>query len=131
MSRPLLPKSVLSRPRTCRDYWMQTSNKGTGSTPAKKIKLDEKATLDGNKKRKGGRRTLPKKDSTKSADDSDDGEEEQEDCSAKPKCLKPVGKDIHWVQCDGCELWLHLNCIGKQIFQFKTLPLDGNHLKVS
>ena len=80
---------------------------------AKKMKLEEKATPDGNKKRKGGRRTLPKKDSSKSADDSDDGEEEQEDCSAKPKCLKPVGKDIHWVQCDGCELWLHLNCIGK------------------
>jgi len=76
------------------------------------MKLEEKATPDGNKKRKGGRRTLPKKDSSKSADDSDDGEEEQEDCSAKPKCLKPVGKDIHWVQCDGCELWLHLNCIG-------------------
>ena len=19
---------------------------------------------------------------------------------------------VHWVQCDGCELWLHLTCIG-------------------
>merc|ERR1712080_437573 len=78
---------------------------------AKKIKLDpEKATPDCKKPRKGGRRV--KKDTNKSADDSDDVEEGQEDCSAKPKCLKPVGKEVHWVQCDGCELWLHLNCIG-------------------
>merc|ERR1712066_196698 len=66
----------------------------------KKAKVDP-AT---NQKRKGRAR---RKD-----DDSDDNDEEQEDCSAKPKCLKPVGKEVHWVQCDGCELWLHLNCIG-------------------
>jgi len=82
---------------------------------AKKIKLDEKATPDHTKKRKGGRRPAPKKDkdvkASASAEESDE-EEEQEDCSAKPKCLKPVGKEVHWVQCDGCELWLHLNCVG-------------------
>jgi len=75
---------------------------------AKKIKLDEKATPDGKKRKGGGRRV--KKDPK--SEESEDAEEEQEDCSAKPKCLKPVGKEVHWVQCDGCELWLHLNCIG-------------------
>merc|ERR1711868_226999 len=39
------------------------------------------------------------------AADSDD------DCSA-PKCKRPTGKQVHWVQCDKCELWFHLFCIG-------------------
>ena len=84
---------------------------------AKKIKLDKKATPDHTKKRKGSRKLVPKKDkdvkALASAEESDK-EEEQDDCSAKPKCLQPVGKEIRWVQCDGCELWLHLNCVGLQ-----------------
>merc|ERR1719186_711563 len=41
------------------------------------------------------------------AADSDD------DCSASsPKCRRPTGKQVHWVQCDMCELWYHLFCIG-------------------
>merc|ERR1711872_885466 len=41
------------------------------------------------------------------AADSDD------DCSASnPKCRRPTGKQVHWVQCDTCELWFHLFCIG-------------------
>lgn len=39
-------------------------------------------------------------------------EEEDEDCSAMP-CLRPTGKAVVWVQCDGaCELWFHLHCVG-------------------
>lgn len=37
--------------------------------------------------------------------------EAEEDCSA-PKCKRPTGKQVHWVQCDKCELWYHLFCIG-------------------
>merc|ERR1712136_400083 len=44
--------------------------------------------------------------------ESSEQEEEQEDCSANPKCQRPTGKEVHWVQCDGCELWFHLHCIG-------------------
>merc|ERR550532_1956133 len=37
----------------------------------------------------------------------------EEDCSASnPKCKRPTGKQVHWVQCDKCELWYHLFCIG-------------------
>jgi len=37
----------------------------------------------------------------------------EDDCSAaNPKCKRPTGKQVHWVQCDKCELWYHLYCIG-------------------
>ncbi|XP_040580156.1 lysine-specific demethylase 5A [Lepeophtheirus salmonis] len=63
-----------------------------------------------------------KKDKIKSESDDendDDDEEEEEDCSAKPRCLKPTGKEVHWVQCDGCEKWFHLHCIGLKPEQVK------------
>lgn len=35
-----------------------------------------------------------------------------ENCAAK-KCLKPIGKEVDWVQCDGgCEKWFHFKCLG-------------------
>ena len=37
--------------------------------------------------------------------------DEDEDCSAKPKCQRPFGL-LDWVQCDQCQLWFHLKCIG-------------------
>ncbi|XP_033647980.1 lysine-specific demethylase 5A-like isoform X1 [Asterias rubens] len=40
-----------------------------------------------------------------------DGDEDDEQCSAK-HCLQPTGDDISWVQCDKCQKWYHLLCIG-------------------
>jgi len=41
------------------------------------------------------------------------GANSEDDCSASnPTCKRPVGKQVHWVQCDGCQLWFHLYCIG-------------------
>lgn len=42
----------------------------------------------------------------------DGDEEDDEICSAK-RCLQPAGDDINWVQCDCCEKWYHLLCIGE------------------
>ena len=35
------------------------------------------------------------------------------DCSASwPKCRRPTGPQVNWLQCDTCDLWYHLACIG-------------------
>ena len=42
-----------------------------------------------------------------------EGGNSEDDCSANnPRCKRPTGKQVHWVQCDGCQLWFHLYCIG-------------------
>lgn len=38
-------------------------------------------------------------------------EEEEGECSA-PQCLLPSGDQISWVQCDHCQEWFHLMCVG-------------------
>lgn len=43
-----------------------------------------------------------------------------EDCAA-PKCKQPVGKEVTWVQCDGCDQWFHLTCVGLKKRQLNTI----------
>ncbi|XP_052677656.1 lysine-specific demethylase 5A-like isoform X4 [Crassostrea angulata] len=42
----------------------------------------------------------------------EDGEEDDDDNCAAIKCLKPTGEEVNWVQCDRCEEWYHLLCVG-------------------
>lgn len=37
--------------------------------------------------------------------------EEDIECSA-PQCIRPMASAINWVQCDLCQNWLHLVCVG-------------------
>ena len=34
-----------------------------------------------------------------------------DECSASP-CSHPVGEAVEWVQCDTCQRWFHLTCVG-------------------
>ena len=38
-------------------------------------------------------------------------EANQDDCAANP-CLRPPDLQIDWIQCNNCELWFHMDCIG-------------------
>lgn len=70
----------------------------------KKKKLKKKGDKDLKEKK-----FKKKKPQSHTADDDDD--EQEDDCSAS-KCLKPTGEEVNWVQCDSCELWFHLLCVG-------------------
>lgn len=105
---------------------LKKRRKGTG----------EDATLEQNqnKKKKGMGKQIEKKKSspskasrrrhspaidnqalTEASDDERDeqGSDSNEDaiCSA-PQCIRPMASQISWVQCDLCQLWFHLLCVG-------------------
>ncbi|KAL7304867.1 hypothetical protein TKK_0002673 [Trichogramma kaykai] len=64
----------------------------------RKIKREE----DKAPKRRVGNRKKTKQDTS----------DEEEDCAAD-KCLRPNGREVDWVQCDGgCDGWFHMYCVG-------------------
>ncbi|XP_071572335.1 lysine-specific demethylase 5A isoform X1 [Temnothorax nylanderi] len=66
-------------------------------------KMKRKSEGDESPRKRGGNRT--KKTKQESSD-------EEDDCAAV-NCLRPSGKEVDWVQCDGgCEGWFHMHCVG-------------------
>ncbi|XP_011494343.1 PREDICTED: lysine-specific demethylase lid [Ceratosolen solmsi marchali] len=64
-------------------------------------KMKRKDSDEGPKRRTGNRK--------KTKQDTSD---EEEDCAAV-NCLRPNGREVDWVQCDGgCNGWFHMHCVG-------------------
>ncbi|KAH0955440.1 hypothetical protein HN011_007212 [Eciton burchellii] len=65
-------------------------------------KMKRKEGEEGPRKRGGNRTKKTKQESS----------DEEDDCAAV-NCLRPSGKEVDWVQCDGgCEGWFHMHCVG-------------------
>ncbi|XP_076448659.1 lysine-specific demethylase 5A-like [Babylonia areolata] len=83
----------------------------------KKVKVKQEAAAavvekeGGEKKKAKVKRVKVKKEKVARDVDSDDDDNDDEDCAAS-KCLRPIGNAVNWVQCDSCELWFHLLCVG-------------------
>ncbi|XP_062579328.1 lysine-specific demethylase 5A-like isoform X2 [Saccostrea cucullata] len=76
----------------------------------KKIKVKkEGATEEIEKKKRKPRKKKEKECLVMMEDDADD--DDDDNCAAI-KCLKPTGEEVNWVQCDRCEEWYHLLCVG-------------------
>ncbi|XP_058808329.1 lysine-specific demethylase 5 isoform X2 [Phymastichus coffea] len=55
---------------------------------------------------------LPKRRTANRKKTKQDTSDEEEDCAAT-KCLRPNGREVDWVQCDGgCNGWFHMHCVG-------------------
>ncbi|XP_076469736.1 lysine-specific demethylase 5A-like isoform X2 [Babylonia areolata] len=79
------------------------------SLKKKKLKVKVEGVKEEPVKKKKVRKVKVKKETDEAnGKDSDDNDE---DCSAA-KCLRPIGEAVNWVQCDACELWFHLLCVG-------------------
>ncbi|XP_025106262.1 lysine-specific demethylase 5A-like isoform X3 [Pomacea canaliculata] len=82
-----------------------------------KVKIEALENKEIEKKKKVLKKMRPdmkvkvKKERKPKNGDKDSDDDNDEDCSAT-KCLRPVGEEVNWVQCDGCELWFHLLCVG-------------------
>ena len=60
-------------------------------------------------------------------EDDDEDEDEDENCAAA-KCGRPTGDEVGWVQCDQCELWFHLACVG--LSSEKAESMDSYHCRL-
>ncbi|XP_051508691.1 lysine-specific demethylase 5B-B isoform X1 [Myxocyprinus asiaticus] len=66
------------------------------------------------KQRMSTEKTRERKAASVSASDvsqSEDSEEEMTFCPAE-SCLQPEGEEVYWVQCDCCNRWFHMMCVG-------------------
>ncbi|XP_015761819.1 PREDICTED: LOW QUALITY PROTEIN: lysine-specific demethylase 5A-like [Acropora digitifera] len=45
-------------------------------------------------------------------DDDDDDDDDDDEICAATSCTRPQGDEVGWVQCDVCEKWYHLACVG-------------------
>ena len=45
-------------------------------------------------------------------DDDDDDDDDDDEICASSGCTRPQGDEVGWVQCDICEKWYHLACVG-------------------
>ncbi|ESN91986.1 hypothetical protein HELRODRAFT_194466 [Helobdella robusta] len=73
------------------------------------------AAVAATKKRQNNHKNNNKSDKNSSTVDSNNGSNSTnnnwEYCSFTG-CLKPTGDKVNWVQCDLCEQWYHLECVG-------------------
>uniref|UniRef100_A0A673GEE0 [histone H3]-trimethyl-L-lysine(4) demethylase n=1 Tax=Sinocyclocheilus rhinocerous TaxID=307959 RepID=A0A673GEE0_9TELE len=66
------------------------------------------------KQRMGTEKQRERKEASVSASDvsqSEDSEEDMTQCPAE-NCLQPEGEEVYWVQCDCCNRWFHMICVG-------------------
>ncbi|XP_022330439.2 lysine-specific demethylase 5A-like isoform X4 [Crassostrea virginica] len=76
----------------------------------KKVKVKKETGIEEVEKKKRKPRKKKEKECLVMMDE--DGEEDEDDNCAAIKCLKPTGEEVNWVQCDRCEEWYHLLCVG-------------------
>ncbi len=43
---------------------------------------------------------------------SSEGEKVEEAMCSAGQCARPTSSEVNWVQCDTCQLWYHLVCVG-------------------
>merc|ERR1712098_919133 len=66
----------------------------------KRLQLSDQSSSEDREKKK-----LKKKKKEEARIAAEISADSEDDCSASnPKCKKPTGKQVHWVQCDKCEL---------------------------
>ncbi|XP_011172136.1 lysine-specific demethylase lid isoform X1 [Solenopsis invicta] len=98
-------KNVVKRSKSSGGPVTKEKRQSSSPVPVKRgpRKMKRKSEGEEGPRKRGGNRT--KKTKQESSD-------EEDDCAAV-NCLRPSGKEVDWVQCDGgCEGWFHMHCVG-------------------
>ncbi|XP_056001386.1 lysine-specific demethylase 5A-like isoform X2 [Ostrea edulis] len=77
----------------------------------KKVKVKKESGTEEVEKKKRKPRKKKEKECLVMMEDDGDDDNDDDNCAAI-KCLKPTGEEVNWVQCDRCEEWYHLLCVG-------------------
>ena len=56
--------------------------------------------------------TKVKQEEIVNVDEDDDDDDDDDEICAAASCSRPQGDEVGWVQCDICEKWYHLACVG-------------------
>lgn len=75
---------------------------------------DRGMKLKSKKQRMGSEKRRERKAASVSASDVSQSEDSGEDMTLCPaeNCLQPEGEEVNWVQCDCCNRWFHMICVG-------------------
>lgn len=95
------------RKRKSEEVVIDIAKKNTSKSPTmdKKLRGKVRGMKEGVRKRRGEGQTNKKQTKQSQSDD-------EEDCAAEA-CLRPNGREVDWVQCDGgCDQWFHMLCVG-------------------
>ena len=86
---------------------------GGGSGVSNASRKNKKDGTNKNKKsKKSAGSSLLSPSQTMMDDDEDDDDVSDDESCAAQRCQHPIGQNVDWVLCDGCEQWFHYVCVG-------------------
>ncbi|NP_001002166.2 lysine-specific demethylase 5B-B [Danio rerio] len=109
-------KSYLTPPQTETDAITSAEKKAKRRMNRDEVDIRERGTKLKSKKQRmmGVEKRRERKAASVSASDMSQSEDSEEDMTLCPaeSCLQPEGEEVDWVQCDCCNRWFHMICVG-------------------
>ncbi|XP_057212242.1 lysine-specific demethylase 5B-B isoform X3 [Triplophysa rosa] len=104
-----------SSPQTKRDAITAAEKKAKRRMNRDETEIRDRGMKPKSKKQRiGTEKRRERKAASLSASDVSQSEDSEEDMTLCPaeSCLQPEGEEVNWVQCDCCNQWFHMICVG-------------------
>ncbi|KAA0713965.1 Lysine-specific demethylase 5B-B [Triplophysa tibetana] len=104
-----------SSPQTKRDAITSAEKKAKRRMNRDETEIRDRGMKPKSKKQRiGSEKRRERKAASLSASDVSQSEDSEEDMTLCPaeNCLQPEGEEVNWVQCDCCNQWFHMICVG-------------------